>query len=151
MKRLLLNALLLAPARLAAQAPVPDSTARLTYRFEHPTKTPPETAMAGLPTFDAVLVSIDLQWGDSVAEITGRVREKTWALNPEVWGGSPSHDKEMYFGRIQSYLGGEPRFRILVHPARCAGCEGWREVIFFRYNDTGYFVGRPRLGRDRKP
>jgi hypothetical protein len=73
-KRLLLNALLLAPVGLAAQVPAPaDSTARLTYRFEHLTKTPLETVMAGLPTFDAVFVSIDLQWGDSVAEITGRV------------------------------------------------------------------------------
>jgi hypothetical protein len=89
-KRLILFSLVLLPARLVAQGPVPvDSNSRLTYRFEHPTKTPLELAKAGLPSFDGELLSIDLQRGDSVAQITGRVRAETWARNPEVWGQKP--------------------------------------------------------------
>ena len=113
----------LAPG-LAAQAPPPvDSAARLTYQFEHPTQTALEMAKAGLPSLDGDLVSIDPRWGDSVAEITGRVRAKTWARNPEVWGGM-GRRKEIYFGRIQAYLRGDPRFRILVKPAFCVCCQG---------------------------
>lgn len=135
---------------------VADSTGRLTYRFGRPTKTALEIAKAGLLSFDAVLISIDLQRGDSVAQITGRVGNETWALNPEVAGSGPGQAPQIYFGRIQTYLRGDPRFRILVRPARCDGCEGMREAIFLRFNESGYLVGRPRRRQpapspDRKP
>jgi hypothetical protein len=132
------------PENEPAQGAVPvDSNSRLTYRFEHPIMTPLELAKAGLPTFDGELLSIDLQRGDSVAQITGRVRAATWARNPEVWGYTPGGKPEVYFGPLHAYLAGEPHFHILVKPARCAGCEGIQEVIFLRYKETGYLVGRP--------
>ena len=131
-------------AQRPAQA---ESNARLTYRFDRPTKTALEIALEGLPSFDGELLSIDLQRGDSIAEITGRVRAETWARNPEVWGGLPGHEDAIYFGRIQAYLGGDPRFRVLVKPAWCEGCEGIQEAIFLRNNESGYLVGGPRRAR----
>jgi hypothetical protein len=144
MKRLLLTVLLLLPCSLGAQThETADSNARLTYRFQHSTETPRQIAIDGLASFNAVLVSVDLEWGDSVAQITGRVKNETWAQDPEVWGGTPGHE-QIYFGHIRTYLGGDPRFRILVKPSRCTGCAGIREAVFLRYNETGYLVGRPR-------
>lgn len=135
----------LLPAPIPAQAPIPvDSNSRLTYRFERPAKTGLALAKAGLPTFDGEFVTINLEQGDSIGEIVGRVRPQTWAQNPEVWGAVPGGGPQVDFGRIQSYLAGDPRFRILAKPATCAGCEGMHEVIFLRYNDTGYLVGGPR-------
>lgn len=151
MKRLALlavAALIAFPAAVDAQAAaLADSTARLTYRFARPTQAALEITKTGLLSFDAVLVSIDLQRGDSIAQITGRVRDETWVLNPEVAGSAPGQAPEIYFGRLQTYLRGDPRFRILVRPSPCAGCEGMREAVFLRYNETGYLLGRPRRGR----
>ena len=144
MKRLLPYLVLLVLPHVEAQTPPRvDSTARLTYRFRHPQGSALEIAKSGLPTLDGVLVSIDLQRGDTVAEITGRVRDETWNANLEVWGGAPGH-KQIYFGRIRDYLRGDPRFRILVHPSWCVGCEGFLEAVFLPNNDEGYLVGPPR-------
>jgi hypothetical protein len=141
-RRFLLYCLLaLAPVRLAAQAPA-DSNGRLTYHFRQPTKSALAIAMDGLPSLDGEFISIQVQRGDSVAQITARVRDSTWALNPEVWGESPG--RRVFFGRLHAYLGGDPRFHILVKPAPCAGCEGEREAVFIRYADKGYLVSGSR-------
>jgi hypothetical protein len=143
MRYLFLWLFALTPGVLAAQArEVTDSTQMLGYRFERPTKNGLALAMAGLPTLDGELVSIDLKWGDSVAQITGRVRKEAWASNPEVWG--EAEGDQVYFGRLQAYLRGDPRFAILVHPTWCSGCEGMVSVVFLPHGLSGYLVGRPR-------
>jgi hypothetical protein len=149
MKRFLLSSLLLVlvldVVSVAAQAPA--ESGRLTYRFKRPTKTALEIARAGLPSFDGELVSIQQRQGDSVAQIIARVRPESWAENPEVWGQLPDGAPQVFFGRLQEYLAGDPRFRILVHPSYCAHCEGDLEAVFLRYADTtGYLVGGGRPG-----
>src|SRR4051794_19078595 len=123
-----------------------DSSARLTYRFQNPSKSAVELAMAGLPTLDGKLVSVDLQRGDTVAEITGRVSDSTWLLNPGVQG--EANAEKIDFGPIRAYLDGDPRFRVLVRPSTCSGCGGMVDAVFLRFKDSGYLVGRPRKVKD---
>lgn len=120
--------------------------ARLTYRFVRPTQTALEHAMAGLPTLDGEFVAVYLQRGGFVAGIIARVRDGSWQRNPEVWGSdSGQGGHRVYFGRLQTYLRGDQRFRILALPAWCANCDGDRRVTFLPYADTtGYFVGAGR-------
>jgi hypothetical protein len=144
-RRFLFCLLLLVPGAsggLHAQV-VADSNARLTYRHKPPTKAALEIAMAGLATLDGDLISIVRQRGDSVAEITARVRAKTWARNPDVWGGTPPRERDIFMGRMQAYLGGDPRFRIVVKPATCGGCAGYRDIVFLRYKERGFAAPRP--------
>jgi hypothetical protein len=142
-RRSFLPALFLLALALPATAQIEvDSNSRLTYRFPNPRKTALELAMAGLPTLEGILVSIDLQRGDSVAQVAGRVRDAAWAQNPGVQG--EANGEAIFFGSVQAYLAGDPRFRILVHPSRCRGCSGMLEVVFLRYDDSGYLVGRTR-------
>lgn len=142
---LLATLLILASTRLCAQSMIPvDSNSRLTYKFVKPAKTGLALAKAGLPTLDGEFVSVKYQRGNTIAEIIAKVRPSTWASNPEVWGSDPGGEAKAYFGKLQSYLGGDPRFRILTKPAYCEGCDGVYEVTFLRFDDTGYLVGGGR-------
>ena len=140
MRRLLFySTLVLNVHALVAQAPA-DSAARLTYYFVRPSQTALAQAMAGLPTLDGEFVAVYREEGDSIAEIIARVRDRSWRRNPEVWGRSPGDS--VFFGRLQTYLWGDQRFRVLVLPAVCTGCEGDRRAIFLPFADTtGYVVG----------
>lgn len=147
--RFLVTALtLMASARIGLAQTTPrrqaaDSNARLTYHFQRPTQSALAIAKGGLGTLDGELVSVDLWRGDTVAQITARVRDATWATNPEVIGQARSG--EIAFGSVRTYLRDDPRFRILVHPTLCRGCDGDLEVVFLRYSDRdGYLVSDSR-------
>jgi hypothetical protein len=121
---------------------------RLTYRFEKPTYTPLQHAKVGLPVLDGEIVEVRRSTV-TTAEIIGRVRESTWLRNPEVIGSVPGSDagERVTFGRLQTYLRGDRRFRVLAIPASCRGCEGDRLISILPYADTtGYLVGGAKPG-----
>lgn len=121
---------------------------RLTYRFVEPTTPAMEHALQGLDVLDGELLEVTHTKGDTVVELLAQVRAESWAANPEVWGGDPSGRTErVYFGRVQEYLAGDPRFRILVIPAMHVENDRDRLVTFLRFTDTGgYLVGGRRQG-----
>jgi len=137
------------PTLLLAQAPV-DSTIRLTYRFEQPTQTALQLATKGLAVLDGELLRLSLQRGDSIVELIGQVRTNSWATNPVVRGATKTNGSQIEFGRLQSYLRGDRRFRVLVIPASCQGCQGDLTVSLLPYADsTGFLVQGRRSPKPR--
>jgi hypothetical protein len=136
-----LLALIVPSQPLLAQVAV-DTSNRITYRLERPTITALQLAKKGLPVFYGELLLVSLQRGDTIAELIARVRNSSWKTNSEVWlmGNNPGA-RRIPFGRLQNYLRGDQRFRILVLPAWCEGCEGDLTITFLPYADTtGYLV-----------
>ncbi len=135
---------------VAQQTTVAGPKDRLTYYFPEPHLPALDHAKDGLHVLDGEFIAVGQTRGDSVVEILARVREATWRENPRVVGGSPG-EARVAFGPLQTYLRGDPRFRILAIPAACGGCPpGSRRIVFLPYSDTtGYLVGRPPRGPGR--
>src|SRR5687768_4816231 len=82
---------------------------------------------------------MQIQRGDSVAQIIGRVRDESWASNPEVWAYEGDIPR-VFFGHLRTYLRGDQRFRILVRPATCAHCDHQQDRRMKRWCSVGEFT-----------
>lgn len=134
---------------LSAQVVATDSNSYLTYKFRQPSQPAIDHAIEALHVFDGEFVKMVYQRGDSIAQIIGRVRGVTWKNNPEVVGGDPGDSSlRASFGPVQEYLKGDPRFRILVIPSMCIGCDGVRSIIFVPFADSAVWIVE---GRRRPP